>query len=226
MEYIFNKNTIKEWEFINRNPYIIFDYMKCFVKGDSVRRDGCYLGLPKKYSFNNEVIVERNEISGWEDYLFYNLDLLEYQGIELAINNTYSIPIEDRPVVKRVNFKTLFEDWNVQPLYGDIHIYEDLGNINIISPFIQKQNMQVYFYNLENEKDMGSYIVISSKNSSVLEIHFSSEISSGVYKLSIKYKNKTVFWENFLVDKESRVKREYELSYSIEKDILTHIPLN
>lgn len=214
VEYIFNNKKLGNWEFANINEFIIFDKSGNFLTTDSIKRDRCFLGLHKKHNLIDECIIERYAIDGWKDFIFYELILAEYQETKLYINNEIIIPIEDEPVVERTGFKLLFEDQNTNSIFEGSNIYKHMGYINMVSPYIKRKDVDIVFYDLEGGESKSEYIKSIPINNNRLELVFDESLSSGVYHLVIKYKNKNVYKESFIIDYDTKVSKEYDVSYT------------
>lgn len=218
VEYIFNDKKLGTWEFKNNKEYLIFDGYGTLLNKDNINRDGCFLALPKNAKLEVQGELDRFQISGWKNHIFYYLELAEYQEEKLMINEEINIKIDEKPVVKRKGFESLFEDPNVKSLNENINIYKKTGSYEIISPFIKTDDIQIIFDNIEEKRCKVDLIEINIINKKIIELKFNKELISGIYSIIIKYKNKNIYRESFIVDKSSILKKDYEISYSEEEN--------
>lgn len=216
VEYIFNNKKIGTWKFENKNRFILFDKNGRMLDKESINRDGCFLAISKSIKLEMEEVLERYEIYRWEDYIFYYLELAEYREKELIINEQISISIEDKPVIERKGFELLFEDTNIREFNDSVYVYKSFGIYNIISPLIQIKDIQIIFDNIEEKKDKTYSVEIKCENKNIVQINFDRDLPSGVYSLIIRYKDKNIYRESFIIDKTSIVKKEYQVSYNEE----------
>lgn len=218
VEYIFNDKKLGTWEFKNNKEHLIFDRYGILLNKDNLNRDGCFLALPKGVKLGSEEVLDRYEISGWKNHMFYYLELAEYQEEKLIVNKELKILIDDKPVVETKGFELLFENSNIKSLNETINIYKDFGNYEIISPFIKRDDIQILFDNIEEKKNKTNLIYITQINKNSIQLRFNQELLSGIYSIIIKYKNKNIYRESFIVDKISKVNKEYEISYNEEEN--------
>lgn len=219
VRYMLDGKRNDEWEFNVNDNILAFEKNGIFSSKEHISRDGCYLGFAKEVNLSNQMIVDKFEINGWPEYIFYNMDFAEYQGKNFVVNDEIDILIEDKPVLRRSNFKLLFEKWNEFSLYEDTKIYESIGELDIISPYIEKSDLQIIFYSLEDGTDHKNHIVVDRINHNILRMKFSKDICSGVYSIHIKYKNRVFHKETFVLDNETVVKNNYKITYDEANDI-------
>lgn len=205
VSYIFNKKKQGEWSYCNDKNFLIFDKNFIYQKKTVVKRAACYLALPKHLELAHECVIERYEISGWTDYIIYSLDLTEYQGNELLISQSIRISIEDEPAVQRSNFKMLFENWNVTPLFDTVNIYEFIGSLVLTSPYIELRDIQIYYYDLDFGRDMTEFIRREKISNNKIQLIFDENIPTGSYNVTVKYKSRICFRDSFIVDHETKV---------------------
>lgn len=217
IEYIFNNKKLGTWEFTNNKEFLIFDRYGTLLNNDNVNRDGCFLAISKNSKLQAEIILDRYEISGWQNYIFNYLELAEYQEERLIINKDLNILIDDRPVVKSKEFELLFDNPNNKSLNETINIYKNFGSYEIISPFIKTHDIQIIFDSIEEKKTKINFIDISQINKNAIQLSFNKELLSGTYSIIIKYKNKNIYRESFIIDKDSKVKKAYKISYDEEE---------
>lgn len=218
IEFIFNDEKLGTWEFTNDKKYMIFDKHRTLLNKDNVNRDGCFIAIPKDFKLEINEVFNRYEILGWKDYMFYYLELAEYQGERLIINKEIDIPIEEQPVVDSKDFELLFENPNYKSINESVNIYKKFGSYEIISPFINKDCIHIIFDEIEEKKSKVDFIEINQTSKNKVELNIDQELLSGVYSIFIKYKNKSIYRESFIVDKFSKVKQEYILSYNNEEN--------
>lgn len=209
VEYFYNNKPQKSWDFKIDNEHIIFDKNGKLLNNDTLPREGCYLGITKGTEIDEGCVVESYIFEGWSEYIFYYLDLSQYPYSELSLNNQKKLQIEDKPVIERCNYKLLFEDWNTESIYSSTNVFKSLGTIDIIAPFINKDDIKIIFFDLEinNEnKENNNNIDLISVNKNLLRLTFNNNLKSGIYNIKIKYKEKTCYTEMFVYDCETKVK--------------------
>jgi len=205
VSYIFNNKKQGEWDFCNDKKILIFDKNHIYQKKAVVKRSACFFAIPKQWKFDHDCLIDQYEVSGWNDFIIYNLELTEYRERELIINQSIKISIEDEPAVMRSNFKLLFENWNVMPLFDTINIYKYIGSLVLTSPYIELKDIQIYYNDLESGTDMSEFIRCTKISNNKIQLVFNENINSGSYNVTVKYKNRTCFRDSFIVDHETKV---------------------
>lgn len=220
VEYFYNGKTQRTWDFINEKDFIIFNKNGELQRNDTLSREGCYLGIPKKVEINKACIEESYVFDGWNDYMFYYINLSEYPYEEFYLGNNMAIKIEDKPVIERRNFKLLFEDFNTQSIHSSNNIYEKIGTIDIIAPFISEDDIRAILFDLESNDEKEENIKIIKVNKNQISLNFEENLKSGIYNIILKYKNKTCYTESFVYDCNTQVKF-CEIDYNKEPTVKT-----
>ncbi len=212
-EYVYNDKHLKTWEFQLSYNYLLFDNDGMLLTNHTVSRNGAIVGLLKDQLFEGEFIEYRFAVAGWEDYLFYKLNLMDYPDTKIVISNEVTIEIEDKPVVERSNYKFLFEKWETKRFSDSEKVYETFGLINLISPNIDLGSIHVMLQDFAYSESRVEFVEIRQTKPSSIQIDIKEKLPSGAYGIFIKYKNRTIFRENFVIDRETRVTCDEHLTY-------------
>jgi hypothetical protein len=224
IEYIFNGRTERTWEFNNTDDCLIFN-----EKGrleNKLIRQKCIIGVYKSSIKDNSLVIEENTVTGWNDYIFYYLNLENYPNNSIVFTNgeaDKSIEIEDYPSMKRSLFKLAFEKFETDMIgNGQIPIYDRIGQYNIYSPNLNICDFDVILQGLDDvcKGDHKKAIIITKKDHNNIVINFDEEnMIRGIYYFTIRYKNKIFHREEFvLVDKIVMID-EFNMDYSISSKL-------
>jgi hypothetical protein len=214
--YIFNNKKQGEWIFNNDDEILVFDKKLQLQKKSVVKRDIAYLAVLRDLKLDDKCIFEKYEIRGWKGYIICCFDLSEYQGRRIEITKSFAVDIEDEPAVKRSNFKLLFENWNDVPVFETVNVYEHIGELVLTRPYIELEDIQIFYYELESGRDASNYLEVEKIASNKIQVTFSNEIPSNAYNITVKYKNRTCYRDSFIVDHETKV--AYDNLESYEKN--------
>ena len=213
VEYVFNNNSEGTWKFENRDQFILFDNKGNFTASKSTTREGLFIGLSDYRIEINNLVNEVFEIKGWDGYKFYQFDLTEFAYKNLNICPYLSIEVEDRPVVNRNEFKLLFEETGVWSLKSSTNIYKEFGNIDLMSPNIDTADLDVILLETDTDTDFSKEISMLNVSWKTARINIEKSLKSGIYNIVVKYRNKIVFREAFIIDRKTVVLNNYKYSY-------------
>ncbi|HHV30359.1 hypothetical protein [Acetivibrio mesophilus] len=218
VEYIFNDKVSGKWTFLNEKDYVLFDKNNLLLQRDTVKRDGCIVALKKNIIFPyEENIIEKFEISDWKEYLFYEVSLEDYPNSKMYLDTQAIIDIEDRPVIQRKAYKLLFEEKGNFLAEESLNVYESFGVIQFRAPYIQEKYFEIRLSDLGCKRQYEIKTNLEKLNDNTLSLNLDHLLKKGIYNLSIKYKDKSIYREVFLTYKDLNITNEYKMSYS-QKD--------
>lgn len=218
VQYIFNGKVSGKWIFLNGKDYVLFDKNNTLLQRDVVKRDGFILGLKKNFIFSNEeIVIEKFKIPDWKEYVFFDISLVDYPDNKIYLGAQSIIEIEDIPVIERKTYKLLFEEKGNFLDEESMNVYESFGIIQFRVPHIQDKYFEIRLIDLSNQKQQELKYNLEKINHSTLSLNLDSLLKKGVYNISIKYKNRSIFREVFFIYKDLKIINEYKMSY-FQKD--------
>jgi hypothetical protein len=207
IEYIYNGKELGNWNFENDRDYILFDAQGKLIQKDIVTREGLYIGIRNGIEIDENLNARKVLVNNWDQLSFYDVSFENCHENKIVISNSVELEIEDKPIIKRENFKLVFDDWNNSVLFDNIPIYEKYGRLSFDMPNIDSFDLDVRLLNLDSglEVNIENSFFQNTSGRASLEL-VDSLFSIGTYRLSIKYKNKNIYRENFVfIDKPESV---------------------
>ncbi|GEM_PF-4350323 len=224
IEYIFNGRLEKTWNFTNSDGWLIFD-----VKGrlyNKFNRQKCIVGIYKSTIADNITVIEKLTLKGWNDYLFYYIDLEDYHDnmiIFIKNQKEKSFEIEDHPSMKRSSFKLAFEKLGTSMIdNGLISVYDKIGQYNLYSPNLDINDFDIVLKGLgDNCKvNANDIISISEEGINKVVIRFDEEnMTKGIYYFTIRHKNRILHKEEFALVNKIDMIDEFDMDYLISSKI-------
>lgn len=212
VSYYYDGENKKETKIKFKEDYVVFDLAGNLIQNHIVKRSGCIIGLDSSIKFSSDIVVNEFQVNKWNNYIFYILDLKSYDQNKLNINEEIFLSIEDKPVIERTNFKLAFEQFNQKAFEESDAIYENYGDIIFISPNISDSDYKVYIDGSQRSKEFNKI------NNNTLKYSLEN-INEGVHYISIYYKDRSIYSENFMIYKQFKIRNQFNMSYSDESRI-------
>ncbi|MFW6028926.1 MAG: hypothetical protein ACOCRO_01590 [Halanaerobiales bacterium] len=219
IEYVFNNKVQGKWNFENTESFILFNEHGYYINGNKLNRSKCVVGVRNADYNDEDYIIEELVIPNWNEFIFYYLDLEDINRDQLVFNGEKEtvLEIDDIPSIKRNLYKLVLEEWEVSPSdFKGTPVYEYIGKYSFNTPGISKEDIEVNICPLSDcitfdHSSVYKKVQISSNN---IEVNFNRDkISNGFYSLLIKYKERTIIRESFILIDPIEYIDEFAMSY-------------
>lgn len=219
IEYIFNGRVEKSWNIKNSDDCLIFD-----GKGrlcNKFIRQKCFVGVYKSTILDSIPVIEKFSPVGWNDYLFYFINLEDYPYDKIIfIENQIekSFDIEEYPSMKRTFFKLAFEKLGTDIIANGFPIYDRIGQYNLYSPNLDISEFDIVLKGLYDnfEGTLNDLILINKDGNNKVVIKFDEEnMTKGIYYFTIRYKNRVIYKEEFVLVNKIDMIDEFNMDYSL-----------
>lgn len=217
VEYVFNNKIMGKWQFVNHDGYILFDHQGTLVQKNVVKRDGCIIGIKKDLLFNTQHSIATYENPKWAAYVFHEISLKNYQSNTINLGTHGLIKVEEQPVIERVDFKILFEAYNKWPIQDGIKIYQVFGKLYFDAPHLDVNDFAITLTNLKTkvEKELNHLLIPLTVYR--LWIDVDRVLDEGIYQISIRYKNRTIYREGFVIYRNLDIINTFTMSYEAKE---------
>lgn len=224
IEYIFNNKVVKNWQFNNNLSYLVFDESGKLLKNNKVSRTSCIIGTNNLQLTTESFVMEKFRLNEWDNYIFYILSLEEFTKRRFEIGEKIFLEIDERPIINRRDFKLVFEDWGINPNMNNSLVYEAFGILEFKMPDIEIDDLNVKLISLSNNRSCNNNIMNFVKvDKNCIRLSFEESIEKGIYYLTIKYKQKTVHKEQFILVNKNHIIDNFNMTYNIHNNYHSEI---